>query len=414
MIELPDPPESLVDPRFHVYGNPHRLWSWMRKNTPVYQHAPSELPGFWSVTCYKDIRHVYSNPDIYSSAFGVLLRPAKLGEDPGNGITLALTDPPYHKKLRSLMAKWFTMKHALSLEDIIRKKVKKLLENATNKEICNFTHDVTSPLALYVTCYLLGIPEADQENVFNWTHEAFSSGISLATHQSFMLYFGKLMHDRMKNPTDDLASCIAHETVDDELLSENEILLNYENLLGATENAGLSMASSVLVLLQRPSIWKALCKHHALLDTGIEELFRWSSSATHSMRTVVKTTKLAGYTLEVGDRVVVWLASGNRDESVFENPNHLNLTRSSNRHLSLGHGEHFCIGNALARVQMKILLTELMDMKYSFVLENEPTPIQSIYVNGPENLPVRFTYKGPNPKKEATLNEEITGISVYI
>ncbi len=191
------------------------------------------IPSFWSITCYKDIRHVYSNPKIYSSASGVLLRPTRLGEDPGNAITLALTDPPHHKKLRDLIAKWFTMKHALSLENIIRNKLKKLLLKAINKGTCNFTHDVTAPLALYVTCYLLGIPETDQERIFDWTHEAFSSGSSLVTHQTFMLYLGDLMYARMNNPTDDLASCIVHKTVDDRLLSESEILLNYENLLGA-------------------------------------------------------------------------------------------------------------------------------------------------------------------------------------
>ncbi len=144
---------------------------------------------------------------------------------------------------------------------------------------------------------------------------------------------------------------------------------------------------------------KTLCEHRGLLDTGIEELLRWSSSATHSMRTVVKLTELAGHTLEAGNHVVVWLPSSNRDESIYKDPYHLNLARSANRHLSLGHGEHFCIGNALARMQMKVLLTELMDMKYYFVLENDPSPMQSIYVNGPKNLPIRFISKKSNFKK---------------
>src|SRR3990167_963963 len=196
-------PDKLIDPEFHANGEAQTLWAWMRKCTPIHWHQPSYLPGFWSITCYEDVRAVYSNPQIFSSARGVLLRPLKYGEDPASGITLALTDPPRHKELRSLMSGWFTEKYALSLENAIRRKARVFIKKAVDKEISDFTNDIAARLALYVTCYILGIPDEDQDKVFHWTHEAFEVGKSLATHSQFMLYFGDLMQQRMAKPAND-------------------------------------------------------------------------------------------------------------------------------------------------------------------------------------------------------------------
>lgn len=388
--EWPQNPNSLTDPNFHASGNPHVLWSWMRNNYPVYWHEPSDFPGFWSVTRHEDIREVYGNPDVFSSAKGVLLRPAKFGDDPGGGLTLALTDPPRHKQLRSIMADWFSLNYAKTLEEIIKKKIQELISKAIEKETCNFTSDLSSRLTLFVTCYILGIPTENHEDVLHWAHESFEKGMPLASHQEFMLYFCELMETKRSSSSNDLASAIVHGMIDDKRLAEEEILLNFENLIGATENAGLSISSGILALIEHPDSWKLLKSDRKLITLGTEEILRWASSASHSMRTVTKPYILNGTHLKPGQKVLLWLPSANRDERIFDNPFSFDITRTPNRHIALGYGEHFCIGNALGRLQTRLLLNYLLELGWNLELESSPTRLKSIHVNGPEVLPIRF------------------------
>jgi cytochrome P450 len=392
-MEWPVNPNSLINPDFHATGNPQLLWSWMRSNTPIYWHEPSHLPGFWSVTRYEDIRTIYSNPKVFSSARGVLLRPAKYGDDPGGGLTLALTDPPRHKQLRTIMAGWFSISYARSLEDIIRAKIRDLLSQATYRGRCNFSNDIAARLTLFVTCHILGIEQSHHDNVFDWAHESFEEGKPLAAHQDFMLYFCELMERKKINPGNDLASAIVHGFIDDIPLAEKEIILNFENLIGATENAGLSIASGILAFLEHPESWMLLDKNRDLIVPATEEILRWASSASHSMRVVTESIEINGEKFEEGDCVALWLPSANRDEEIFTDPFRFDITRVPNRHMALGYGEHFCIGNALARVQMRTLLNELLNLEYKLELEGTPKRLSSIHVNGPEILPICFKKK---------------------
>lgn len=384
-------PMNLVDPELHATGDPHALWRWMRANAPVYRHPATELPEFWSLTRYDDIRAVYRDPSVFSSAHGVLLRPSRLGNDPGGGLTLALTDPPRHKQLRAIVADWFTARSVRSLEDLIRASVRAVLQRAIERGECDFVHDVAARLSHTVICRILGVPEPDQEDLFHWTNEAFDAAASLAAHQQLMRYFIDLMYQRMVEPTDDLVSMLVTGTADGELLSEEEVLLNCENMLGATENGRLALAGGVLALLEHPDQWRLLRADRGLVPSAVEEILRWTSSATHSMRTVVEPTTVRGQRLEAGDRVVVWLPSANRDEAIFADPYRFDIARTPNRHLAFGGGEHFCIGATLARAETRLLLAGLLDMVGRIEQTGPAVAVRSIAVGGPEVLPVRIT-----------------------
>ena len=190
-------PEHLTDPRLHATGDPHSIWRWMRKHSPVHRHEARELPAFWSLTRYEDIRAVYRDPATFSSARGVLLRPLALGEDPGAGQTLALTDPPRHKQLRALMAGWFDTRAVRRLEGFIRDAVHSVLARAVERGSCDAVHDVAARISLYVIGRIIGVPHEDQEMLFDWTNEAFSAHRSLAAHHGFMGYFIDLMDRRL-------------------------------------------------------------------------------------------------------------------------------------------------------------------------------------------------------------------------
>jgi cytochrome P450 len=362
----------------------------MRKHAPVHRHPPTNLPAFWSLTRYEDIRAVYRDPTLFSSAHGVLLRPTACGTDPGGGQTIALTDPPRHKQLRSLIADRFTERSARSLENAIRRATKAVLTRAISQGECDFSHDIAARLSFYVIATLMGVPERDHEALFGWTYEAFETAKTLAGQHQFMLYFAELMDQRTADPADDLVSALVNGTVNDDLLTEREILFNCENLVGASENAGLSMAGGMLAFLEHPDQWQRLRDNRGLLPTAVEEVLRWTSSATHSMRVATAPTIIRGQEIRSGDRVVLWLPSANRDENVFPNPDRFDIARRPNRHLALGIGEHFCVGATMARTQLKILLTELLDTVDRIEPSGPMTPLRSIAVNGPQILPVRL------------------------
>jgi cytochrome P450 len=383
-------PARLVHPELHAAGDPYAVWRWMRTRAPVYWHPAGEFPGFWSLTRYEDIRAAYSDPQLFSSARGVLLRPAIYGDDPGGGLTLALTDPPRHKHLRALIADWFAPRNARALEDSVRAVARTVLVRAAERGDCDFVRDVAARLSLYVICRIMGVPDEELEDVFTWTNEAFEAHKPLAQHQPFMRYFIDMMEQRMTARTGDLVSALVDGMVEGELLTEEEILLNCENLVGATENARLSLAAGVLAFIQHPDQWQRLRANRDLLPSAVEEVLRWTSSATHSMRSVTRPTVIHGQQVEAGDWVVLWIPSANRDEDIFPDPDRLDIGRRPNRHLALGGGEHFCIGSTLARVEMRILLEELLSTT-SLIEQNGPVvPVWSIAVNGPESMPVRI------------------------
>lgn len=394
--------DRIADPELHAGGDPHALWRWMREYSPVHRHEAGELPAFWSLTKYEDIRAVYRDPATFSSARGVLLRPARLGDDPGGGLTLALSDPPRHKELRSLMADRFSTRAVRGLEETVRATARRVVAQGLEQGTVDFV-DLAGRLSLSVISGVIGIPEEDHADIHRWTDEAFAAHTSLAAHPRLMEYFMELVYARMAEPTDDLVSSLVNGTVHGELLSEHEILLNCENLIGATENGRLALIGGMLAFLQHPDQWQRLRQDRALLPGAVEEIVRWTSSATHSMRTATRPVTVGGQRVDAGDRVVLWLPSANRDEDVFDDPYRFDIARRPNRHIALASGEHFCIGSTLARAEMRALFTELLDSTDAIEQAGPVTRVRSNAVNGPAALPVRLTptsrtTAGPGPR----------------
>jgi cytochrome P450 len=382
-------PAVLIYPRTHASADAHGLWRWMRGHCPVYYHAAGDLPAFWSLTRYDDIRTAYREHELFSSAHGVLLRPAQGGADPGAGMTLALTDPPRHKQLRSLVASWFSQRSVRDLEQPIRVAVRATLTTAAELGGCDGVLDIAGRLSSHVICALLGVPATDYESIFGWTNEAYAAHRPLAAQHELMAYFSELMYERMAEPRDDIVSALANGELDGGLLTEQEILMNCENLIGATENGRLAIAGGILAMLEHRDQWRRLAADPALVPAAAEEILRWTSSATHSMRTVTRDTRVRGQLISAGELAVLWLPSANRDEDVFERPYEFDVGRRPNRHLALGGGEHFCLGAALARAQLRVLLTELLASPFTIELAGPTTPVCSLAVNGPQTLPLQ-------------------------
>jgi cytochrome P450 len=389
----PPPEINLVDPALYAKGDPFAQWQWLRANAPVYWHRATELPPFWALTRYEDIRTAYRNPG-FSSAQGILLRPAEHGADPGGGRTLALTDPPRHRQLRGVVDEWFAVRSVRALETEMTGIARAVIDQALQRGTCDFVADIAARIPLYVICKMMGVPETDWDRLYDLTSQAFAAGDPLTrrfAHLDILGYFESLQAEKAAHPGDDLVSVLATARIDGEPLSAEDVILNCDNLLvGGTENTRIAAAGAMLAFLEHPAQWQQLSEDHTLLPTAVEEMLRWTSTATHIMRTAVEPVRIHDRTIAPGDRVVFWLPSANRDETVFDAPDQFVIRRQPNRHLTLGFGEHFCLGSMLARVELRLLFGELLARSIQVEADGDPTLLDSIVVNGPQALPVRL------------------------
>lgn len=386
---------NLTDPDLYAHGDPYAVWRWLREHDPVHWHpSPGDLPGFWVLTKYDDVRAVYRDPAAFSSAGGIVLRPVAYGGDPGGGHTLALSDPPHHRKLRALMDEWFTPRSIRLLEAEIRDIVRDVVTGALEREKCDFVADIAERVPLYVICKMIGVPRNDWERLRSLANGTFIAGDAAkrrAAHLDILQYFADLAIAREKSPADDLISMLVAAKIDGRKLSVDEAILNCDNILvGGTENTILTSSGGMLAFLRHPDQWQALSTEPELIDSAVEEVLRWTSSATHIMRSATAPVTMRGRRINAGDRITLWNPSANRDESVFDAPDRFSVRRTPNRHIALGAGEHFCIGGTLARVELRLLYEELLRNTERIELDGAPVMMSSIIVNGPERLPVRL------------------------
>ncbi len=267
--------------------------------------------------------------------------------------TLALTDPPRHRKLRAVVDDWFVLRSVRELEAAMGEVTRGVVRRAVRRGACEFVAEVAARVPLYVICKMMGVPEEDWERLLVLTNEAFGASEALSrrlAHLDILEYFETLVSARAKCPADDLVSALVTAEVDGEKLSLDDLILNCDNLLvGGTENTRIAAAGGMLAFLRHPEQWQAMAAEPALLPSAVEEVLRWTSTATHIMRTATRPAIIRDRQIAAGDRVTLWNPSANRDEAVFTDPERFSVRRKPNRHLALGAGEHFCLGGTLAR-----------------------------------------------------------------
>jgi cytochrome P450 len=396
---------SLVDIAMLVDGATYRdelplaLWRQMREQAPVTWHEPGDFPGFWSVTRYEDVRTVLRDVETFSSAAGILLRPIEQGADPGGGRTMALSDPPRHTVIRGAIAGHFSPRHLRMLQESAATTARSIVRRATAAEKIDFVSDIAAVLPVEIICAFLDLPAEDRPRIVRWTNDAFCAGTARErsiAHMMILDYFTTLAGKRRSEPADDLVSVLATMEIDGHPMPVHEIVLNCDNLLvGGTENTRLAMTGGMAALLEHPEQWELLrTRFDEVADTALDEILRWTSSATHLMRQTTKRTELGGTVIEQGEFVVCWLPSANRDGEQFPDPDVFDIRRSPNRHLALGIGPHYCVGTQLAKLEMRAILRELTEQVAEIVPAGLPEHLDSIVVNGLRALPLTLVPHG--------------------
>jgi cytochrome P450 len=401
---------DLTDLDFFVNGDPHASWKELRASDPVHWTERKDKAGFWSVTKYEDALRVYRDPLTFSSEGGISLGftdpqdPNQPRRDFGFRQMMIMTDPPRHTRMRQMMNRRFTPRALAPLEPHVRAIATEIIDAVAARGDCDLVVDVAAKLPTAAICEMLAIPRNDWELMFTLSNMAIGSddpeyqvdGSAQKTGAQAQMevfnYFTALIAERRSNPGDDLVSALVHGDIEGGRLSDTEILFNcFLLILGGQETTRNAISGGMHALMHHPEERGRLVADRSLMPTAIEEMLRWTSPITHIMRTATRDAELKGRQIHKDDRVVIWNASANRDEEVFPDPYRFDITRQPNDHVAFGYGEHFCIGASLARLELRVMIDELLrrlpDMETAGSMER----LRSNLVAGIKHLPVRFT-----------------------
>jgi cholest-4-en-3-one 26-monooxygenase len=399
-------PLDLVEPsRFAERGYPHELWARMRAQAPVVFMEPSGYQHFWAVTRYADIVEVSSQPQLFSSAHGLILGKAT-GTVAQPAEMVVTLDPPRHGPLRRAAMGRFTPKAVRDRqEEIDRIAVQLFDEVATEGSTVefDFVERVAAPLPIAVISWILGVPQSDWSLLFRWTNEIIGKddpefrrpgetpGQTIRRARGELHgYLGELIERRRRQPGDDIVSHLLAAEIDGKPLSP-EILLNYAELIveAGNETTRNAISGGLLAFSEHRDQWERLRAQPDLVPSAVEEILRWVSPIIHFTRTATEDCEIRGEKIAAGDRVALFYASANRDEEVFTDPFSFEVDRTPNRHLAFGSGAHFCMGAHLARVELEALFRHLLDRLEEFEVTAPPERLSSAVNGGIKHLQLR-------------------------
>ncbi len=411
---MDDAARLLADPQAYTDEKRlHEALAHLRVHAPVSWVDVEGYRPFWAIAKHADVMDIERQNDLFTNDPRPLLMVAD-GEDvlraqmeAGIGLrTLIHMDDPHHRDMRKIGADWFRPKVMRDLkcrvDELAKIYVDKMVEKGPE---CDFVQEVAVNYPLYVILSLLGLPESDFPRMLKLTQEMFggddtefqrgnSTEDMLAVLLDFFNYFAALTASRREHPTEDLASAIANATINGEPLSDMDTASYYVIVASAghdTTSAGI--AGGMLALLENPGELARLQKDISLMGTAVEEMIRCVVPVKEFMRTAQADTEVRGVPIAKGESVLLSYVSANRDDEVFKDPSRFDVGRDPNKHLSFGYGVHFCLGAALARMEMNSFFSELVPRIKSIELAGKPELMATTFVGGLKHLPIRYSLK---------------------
>jgi cytochrome P450 len=388
-------------------GPPHETFKQLRQGCPVHFTSKiSEYPeedGFWSVTKADDIHEVSRDWETYSSEIGGItaLRHAILPLELVQAMFIGM-DPPKHDRLKALFQRGFTPKRIADHADEIREITTGVLDKLEGRETCDLVTDVAQPVVARVIGSFMGIsPEDDAiwTRLMNTTLGAGDpdlnpEGVEIVMQREVPEIFErcrKLIEERRANPTDDLTSVLVHAQLDGRGLEEHEIVMGFFLLMAAgNDSTKATYCSGMRAILEDPSQKQQLLDDPSLIPSAVEEALRMFPAFAHFSRTTTRETELHGQKIDEGEKVVMWYVSSNRDEDVYDDPDHFDVTRNPEHQAFGAGGRHYCLGTALARLELTTLMEETLKRFPDMELAGSPLYVESPFVNQLKTLPVRL------------------------
>ena len=399
---LADPQAYTDEPRLHA------ALAHLRANAPVSRVEVPNYRPFWAITKHADIMDVERNNTLFTNWPRPVLTTTEGDElQAAAGVrTLIHLDDPQHRVVRAIGADWFRPKAMRALkvrvDELAKHYVDKML--AVGPE-CDFVQEVAVNYPLYVIMSLLGIPESDFSRMLRLTQELFGSDDSefrrgsgnedqLPALLDMFEYFNGVTASRREHPTADLASAIANARIDGEPLSDIETVSYY--LIVATaghDTTSATISGGLHALAENQDELHRLRDDPGLMPLATEEMIRWTTPVKEFMRTAAEDTEVRGVPIAAGESLLLSYVSGNRDEEVFTDPFRFDVARDPNKHLAFGYGVHFCLGAALARMEVNSFFSELVPRLKSIDLTGNPEHVATTFVGGLKHLPVRYSLR---------------------
>jgi cytochrome P450 family 142 subfamily A polypeptide 1 len=378
--------------------DPHEELRWIRENEPVYR---DENGGVWGISKHADVKAVSRNPEAFSSAHGI--RP-----DNAAMPMMIDMDDPEHKLRRKLVSAGFTPRRVAAQEDYLRRICDEILDGVCERGECDFVHDIAAQLPLIVIGDALGFAPEDRQKLLEWSDDmlrALTGGDDLElmvkageAFNGFNEYATRAVELRRAEPRDDLLSILVHAEIDGDHLDHDSLL--QESLLiliGGDETTRHVISGGMYQLCLHPGQRRTLIDDPGKIPTAVEEMLRWVSPIKNMNRTATRDVELGGRTIREGDKVLLLYPSANRDADVFDDPFRFDVERTPNDHIAFGNGPHFCLGNSLARLELKVmferLLARLPDIEP--IEDGEPAHRAANFVSGYESFKVGFTPSAP-------------------
>ena len=396
-----------------TYANPERydvLFDRLRAEEPVRWTAPDGFRPFWTVSKYEDLREVENNPTLFLNAPRLILRPIDVEEKVKaltGGRSLLLRnlvnfDGDEHRASRLLTQAWFMPPRLRALEQDLRTLARQHMDILASFDgACDFVRDVASWYPLRVIMKILGLPPSDEAKMLKLTQDNFGPDDPdvkrdpnvnvVTTVNEYKTYFSALTAARRANPTDDLASVIANATFDGHLIGDLEALSYYIVIATAGHDTTSSTTSGgLLALIQNPDQMRKLQDNPKLLSSAVDEMLRWVTPVKHFFRTAAEDSELRGQAIRKGDNLLMCYASANRDADVYPDPFKFDIERVPNRHLAFGYGPHVCLGQHLAKMEIRVFFEELLNRFDHFELDGPPAWLASNFVSGLKRMPIRY------------------------
>ena len=354
--------DALLDPATYA-GDLHVTLDRLRTEAPLAWNATA---GFWAVTRHADVSEASSDPSRFCSAKGILVE--EIGVTYDSPPTMMHADPPEHTRYRKLARPGFTNTVVRSLEGLVRERTGRLLDDLATKAaggaVVDITAELAVPLPIQLIATLLGLPAGDEERLFRWS-EAAIPGATDWSDEERMTLLGEMTTEllalataRRAEPRDDVVSMLATYSEDGEELTDGELgMFLIQLLVAGNETTRNSISGALVALAEHPEQLDRLASDPALLPSAVEEVLRWTTPVTSFLRTAVADTTLGGVEIAAGDPLLLLYAAANRDEAEFgPSAGTFDVGRSPNHHVALGHGPHFCLGAALARLELTVVL----------------------------------------------------------
>jgi cytochrome P450 len=396
---------DVTDREYWGDGPPHAIFRGFRQHCPVQWSEINEYPneeGFWSITRADDVREVSLDWKRFSSERGGVTGLT-------HAIPIELTramfigmDPPKHDRLKKLFQAGFTPKRIAVHEDAIRAIAESVLDGVAPRGGCDLVTDVAQPVVSRVIGSFMGIPPEDDLNWATLMNAALGlgdpdlnpGGLEEILERDIPEIFERcrlMIAERRENPTDDLTSVLVHAEIDGERLEEHEIVMGFFLLVAAgNDSTKATYTSGMRALMEHPEQMKMLAADPSLIPGAVEECLRMYPAFAHFRRTAMGDTEIAGQQIKDGEKVVMWYVSSNRDETKYEDPDRFDVLRNPDHQAFGAGGRHFCLGAALARLELRILIEETLERFPNIEPAGRPEPVQSAFLNQLKTLPVRW------------------------